>query len=407
MKNHTCIDSLTTILQKNYNLRKDILNFINSFDKINYECKNRIFLEFLNSLNKKYFICEYGMYLIDRLLFQGITVSIYEVDNEISNKSLLDVKNNTSLILYDGSNNDVDVKNNKNIELNNLESKTCEDENHEIDSKSKNSLPDCKKNKIISKNLIEKEKESYNIVNSETKNIKNNMNIKKSSYKKFKNFISTTKRLITSQISLFTNTDTSFEISQNIIFKKISIPIKRNIDNNNLINEKIKLYSFIKPKHLEIKVYFKNNQNSIFSKTIISDFKEIKECKSSRYKLNLLFSIVNKIIKFTKNESLEIILPIFIFIIIKSKIQDIYKDFEDIKYFCKNLGPICRSKCRHFKNINFKIDICECYNQISNGQAQFLITFLESALFFIKTMEFDKLNISKEEFNQFLEKRNI
>lgn len=45
-------------------------------------------------------------------------------------------------------------------------------------------------------------------------------------------------------------------------------------------------------------------------------------------------------------------------------------------------------------------NICWCYTSLSNGQATYLLVLLESAIFFIKTMEYDKLAIKKDEYDE-------
>ncbi|KRH95342.1 hypothetical protein M153_1000147853 [Pseudoloma neurophilia] len=80
---------------------------------------------------------------------------------------------------------------------------------------------------------------------------------------------------------------------------------------------------------------------------------------------------------------------------------------EEKPFYSENMTQE-KELCQHISckssNINENIllnctPICLCYVPLTNSQSNYLIVLLESAIFFIKTMEFNRLKISQDEYD--------
>lgn len=342
------------------------------------------------------------------------------------------------------------------------------------------------------------------------------------------------------QISYYTQ-DVSYPRLKRIIYEP-----SYSISDNLLINEKIKLYRKIKLRHLEIINMVKSTprtkqclyQSGIETNTTIlgsvleenpsfdssydgpsksfdileskqhfsfpdsqsslasqfgHHFYHMKNSYSPLSKLIYFYSFIDELIKDKQIDNIEEILPVVIYLIIKTQYIDILKDLELIKMDmevrqhielveCCNIADkknksdehLIEQSCQHIgytirqsttiqenkyessnqsdknnlqtdttqiknmqntkrsndqkktkghiynknkpKSIRSSLNInnqqknnqekdvdhnmvCSCYISLSYSQSTYLLVLLESAIFFIKTMEYDKLDIEKEEYD--------
>lgn len=315
-----CIEYLNSILTENEKLRTYIFDFTENFNSIHSRLKKKSFLRFMDFLFKlEYVNCEYGAFLIERCIWDGLFVKLAE------NRKIME---------------------HRNIEF--------------------------------------------------------------------------------SHSTLTTNDETSTTVDLNceykqIILKRIHVDIMIITDDNILINEKIQLYSFIEPKHLDL---FTLGKSDI--KNLIKQFRKMKESYSPSFKMNIFARTIELIIEICdKYKTIENILPILILTIIKSEIKDILVQFEVIKQFKRPIIDNCNKTCIQsdlyendtkysnntvftYKHLNdhSTYGICKCYIYLDEGQTKYNLTVFESALFFIKTMEFNKLNISREEYDRKINELN-
>lgn len=250
---------------------------------------------------------------------------------------------------------------------------------------------------------------------------------KRRSLGKLRNFFEDAKEIVFSHVSLEANSNTTMfvhsEGQYELNFKRIIYEPAYVIDDNLLINTKIKLYSFILPEHLEIETY-----SGIFLEKIQEKLLEMRNYRSPSAKMNILVKTFRIIVSLTDKEmNLETILPIFIYTIIKAKFTDILKHFELIKLFSRKILNNCKSYryenskktgfnesgtiketsiCAHIMGNNL-IEKCKCHVDLTYEKSIYLTTVFESAIFFIKIMEFDKLKITKEEFDARMSEKEI
>lgn len=166
---------------------------------------------------------------------------------------------------------------------------------------------------------------------------------------------------------------------------------------NIFINNKLELYQWIKPEHLEIK--------EIIADNIIGLFKNIGLRSLPSVKLNYFMKAVQNLYKYIgQNKSQDMFFPCVVFCMLKAQIKDIYLHVKFMKLFSRKYESQCKTKsCTH----GFSIPICcMCmFRNEWNGQESYYLTMADAALQFIMTIEFYNLKITKNEFNDQLEKR--
>ena len=166
--------------------------------------------------------------------------------------------------------------------------------------------------------------------------------------------------------------------------------------NNLLVEEKIKLYRFIKPEHLKISV------DSVKLDKIVSSFNNlsvsnIPSCKIY-YIMNAfqtIFDILGKDIEYDQ------MLSIVIYSIIKADLKDMYNQIKLIKHFKRSYVDKCIVDCCH----GFNIDInCDCLKSDDySGEEEYYIITCEAAIEYIEKMEYSNLNISIKEYNKHID----
>ena len=176
-------------------------------------------------------------------------------------------------------------------------------------------------------------------------------------------------------------------IMYNVFFK---FKLKSN-SSNKLINQKILLYQWIQPTHL-------NLPNSNFKELIIH-FRKMQYSNIPSVKIYYLMSgfqtmynIMGKDIEYDK------ILGITIYCLIKARVKDWWLHLQFTKLFRRSYYKDCCNNCNHGFNLNI---ICECLVSANwHGEEEYYITTFEAALDFIEKLEYYNLNIGLEEFER-------
>lgn len=165
------------------------------------------------------------------------------------------------------------------------------------------------------------------------------------------------------------------------LFKRIQKIVK---DDNTLINNKIKLYSFIKENHLNI--------SPLPDHTLILGFRSITDKNSITEKLNVILKTIKQAYMMIGcDKGIDKLLTVLIFITIKSKVKDLFVTLYMIKKFRRKYYGVCNKKnehgtCTHIKGLSMYSDACECYSPtfLTNSEIEYYITVFESVLSFIK-----------------------
>lgn len=165
---------------------------------------------------------------------------------------------------------------------------------------------------------------------------------------------------------------------------------------NHLINRKIDLYQWVKPKHLEI-------QSFCFDKA--QDFiKKIENSPIPSVKIYYFMSAVKSIYEILgKNTGSDEFFPSLIYCLIKSQLKDLYAHLYYMKLFKRRHGRSCHYKCTH----GFKVSIsCDCMpTKDWNNEEEYYITNGIAALDFISKLEYYSLKIDASEFDKEITKR--
>ncbi|EPR80122.1 Vacuolar sorting protein 9 domain protein [Spraguea lophii 42_110] len=164
---------------------------------------------------------------------------------------------------------------------------------------------------------------------------------------------------------------------------------------NNFINNKMIMFKWIEVTHLEI-------EDNDYTE-IIKYFKNIENQFTPSMMIKTALQTIKMIYNINSNEiGQDQLLPILIYIIIKSQVKDIYLKIDFMKKYRRKKYLQCHDNCLHLNNnTNINNPNCECITLLDNTPEQelefYLLTY-QSALFFIETTEYNTLNISKEEF---------
>lgn len=116
-------------------------------------------------------------------------------------------------------------------------------------------------------------------------------------------------------------------------------------------------------------------------------------------KVDAIFSCCKEIYKsIGKNEGSDLFLTCFIFVLVKSKVLNLYLHNNFIKKYYVKYSIKCEVGCTHMDVDD--IQIC-CYKfQYELSEIEYYLTVFDSALNFIERMEFCNLDITKEEFDK-------
>lgn len=170
-------------------------------------------------------------------------------------------------------------------------------------------------------------------------------------------------------------------------------------DNTNIfINEKILLYQWIKPSHL--------NLPEIDLSNYVSEFSKIQHSNVPSVKIFHMMTGFQRIYNdLGRDTDYDIVLSIVVFAFIKAQIKDIHTHIKFMKTFKRDYYKKCEADCCHGFSINV---CCTCLtSQNWNGEEEYYLTTCEAALTFIKQLEYCNLNIEVTEFdNRIIDKMN-
>lgn len=212
------------------------------------------------------------------------------------------------------------------------------------------------------------------------------------------------KRTVYCEVGLYYTEKYIFNgIYQNTFFNE-------NCGRNVFINNKVLLYSWIEMKHLEINIIDYETVFCIFEELevnekieeIIEIFNSIEYMITCREKIDVLMETTRGIFSMLKeNDGNDVFFPIFVFIILKSKVRNLLLHYRFIQKYKRKKFLDCKENCNHLVNIQ-KSSSCECFLGINNNikEIDYYLTSFEAAIIFIERLEFDGLNIDKKEFEK-------
>lgn len=183
---------------------------------------------------------------------------------------------------------------------------------------------------------------------------------------------------------------------------------RENADRNIFINNQLILYRWIEFKHLEIK----------FDKHILKDslnnFNRLSLYKTPTEKINCYMTHIKFLYKEIGIEKgTEDILPILIYSIIKSNINNIYIEKIFMDYYKRKNFNHCQYECTHLNNNFLKkielTEICDCLNYCiyDYNETTYYLTLLDTAISFIERIEFKSLKITREEYDDYINQHVI
>lgn len=161
---------------------------------------------------------------------------------------------------------------------------------------------------------------------------------------------------------------------------------------NELINQKILLYRWIKPEHLELKV----NQTQL--EPASQTFKSISGYSTPTEKISCMMAGIEELHRVIgKNNGQEEILPSIIYCLIKSESTNIGSETQFMTLYRRRSLSMCYAGCSHRFEIN-----CNCIQKkvYDEKEVTYYLTSMQAAIDFIKRMEYYDLKICEIEFNQ-------
>lgn len=183
------------------------------------------------------------------------------------------------------------------------------------------------------------------------------------------------------------------KITTSSIFKMFKLRVE---PMNSLTNSKIKLYQWIRPRHMEI-------QSFNFTE-IISSFVKIKNSPVPSVKIHHLMEGIKLLYeRIGKDSGLDIFFPYLVFCFIKSNLEDLYAHIHYINTFKRKFYKPCELNCTH----GFQLCVsCDCLvsKDWANEEEYYLTTSL-AAVDYISKLEFYNLNVEAKEFESEILKR--
>lgn len=188
-----------------------------------------------------------------------------------------------------------------------------------------------------------------------------------------------------------------------------------NENKNIFINNKIILYQWIEPKHLEIEIIEQKDElYAIFEEInklneldlIAKAFAQIKTQKIANNKIILILNIIRNLYNFLGiNANHDTLLSLLIYIIIKSQTKDVLLHLNFVNRFKRKRFKPCLTNCHHSMPYEY-LDICSCYitSNAKDEEINYYLITLEAAIIFIERMEFKSLKINREEFDKNIKK---
>lgn len=162
---------------------------------------------------------------------------------------------------------------------------------------------------------------------------------------------------------------------------------------NELVNQKILLYRWIDPRHLEIEVGHPQVEDAI------ECFRAIPRRATPTEKILCIMDGVEKIHQAAgRDVGQDGMLPLVIYCIIKSAVPDIYLEIQFVVLYRRKILEQCCPDCTHNLDVHMT---CSCLRRrmYCEEEATYYLTSIQAAVDFIKRMEYYDLRISEAEFD--------
>lgn len=183
-----------------------------------------------------------------------------------------------------------------------------------------------------------------------------------------------------------------------------------NCNRNIFVNNKLMLYSWIEPRHLEINIIDYDSLYYIFDESnveanlqeIIHIFGHIETSLTSGDKIDILMETIKNIYGIlTENDGNDVFFPLFVFIIVKSKVRNLLLHLKFIQKYKRKRFLLCKDNCGHLANVETNTS-CECYFNATHNtkEIDYYLTTFEAAIMFIERLEYNNLKIERKEFDQ-------
>lgn len=165
---------------------------------------------------------------------------------------------------------------------------------------------------------------------------------------------------------------------------------------NSLTNEKINLYQWIAPRHLEINDIDITEILKTIRKIILTDVPSVKT-----YYLMSAIKILYEDVG--KDLGLDAFFPYLVYCLIKANIKDIYAHIHYMAVFRRKYENKCSSECKH----GFQIVVtCNCLiSNDWNNEEEYYLTTTKAVIDYIAKLEFYDLKIDHDEFDKEILKR--
>lgn len=176
------------------------------------------------------------------------------------------------------------------------------------------------------------------------------------------------------------------KLTTNNLFKTFMIKVD---SMNCLTNNKIKLYQWIEPRHMEI-------QNFDISQ-ITKNFAKIRNSNIPSVKIFYLMEGIELLYeKIGKNSGSDIFFPYLVFCLLKANIQDIYAQLHYMNTFKRKFNKSCDLHCNH----GFKFCVtCDCiFSKDWGNEEEYYLTTSLAAVDYISKLEYYNLKIDPSEF---------
>lgn len=185
--------------------------------------------------------------------------------------------------------------------------------------------------------------------------------------------------------------------------------VSGNEHRNRFINNKLVLYSWLEPRHLDITFGIENpfielcNELNFLSKIddIIWVFIQIRELKTPTELLSVFLKTISSIYEVIGHgASHDVLFPTLVYVIISSQVRNISIIFEYLTKYSCSLYVSCSGDCTHLTRLRPEL-VCDCVCEIKYDKEEinYYLTILQAAIVFIERIEYNSINITKQEYD--------
>lgn len=167
-------------------------------------------------------------------------------------------------------------------------------------------------------------------------------------------------------------------------------------DTNVLANDKMNLYNWIAPKHLEIK--------DLNISSVISTLKKVPQTELPSVKMYYLMDSIKKLYdKIGTNRGLDDLMPYLVYCFIKANVKDMYLHLNYITILRRRYAGVCDADCMH----GFEVPVeCTCLVSKDWGtEADYYLTTSIAVVDYIAKLEFYNLKIDRGEFDKMVSRK--